>query len=132
MYDIPRQTLATLYSLQYLYLSYGGSAFDILLRDLTSSTKLENLGILGINTYVTNVTVHPLAGLPIQQLILVWLPFHAKHWMEKTAFTSFTSIHVLSTDFIALPTLGSFHSPLLNLSLVSYVENFPFVLHNTT
>ena len=41
LYDTPRQTLATMFSLQYLSLSFLGSAFDILVRDLNSLTKLE-------------------------------------------------------------------------------------------
>ena len=132
LYDIPSQTLATLYSLQYLYLSYLGSAFDILMRDLYNLTKLEDLRIVGLNSKVTNVTVHPLAGLPIQNLTLVWLPFSANHSMETTAFAPFTSIHKLFTDFLALPALGSLHSPLENLSLASWFEKFQLVLHNTT
>ena len=102
------------------------------MRDLYNLTKLEDLQIVGLNAKVTNVTVHPLVGLPIQNLTLVWQPFSANHSMETTAFAPFTSIHKLSTDFLALPALGSLHSPLENLSLVSYFEKFPFVLHNTT
>ena len=94
LYDIPSQTLATLYSLQYLYLSYLGNAFDILMQDLYNLTKLEDLLIVVLNANVTNVTVQPLAGLPIQNLIFFWLPFSVNHWMETTAFAPFTTCTV--------------------------------------
>ena len=132
LYDIPSQTLATLYSLQYPSLTYVGNAFDILMRDLNSLTKLEYLTIDGVYANVTNVTFHPLAGLPIQRLILLWLPSPAKYWIKNTAFHSFTSVRILITDFIALPALGSLHSPLQDLSLRSYSEKIPYILHNTT
>ena len=74
LYDLPSQTLATLYSLQHLSLPYLGNAFDRLVRDLTSLTKLEDLVISVIKANVTNVTFHPLAGLQIQTLILGWMP----------------------------------------------------------
>ena len=133
LYDIPSQTLATLYSLQYLSLSYVGNAFDISMRDLNSLTKLENLYIIGIHANVTNVTFHPLAGLPIQRLISIWPPSPPKLWIEKNAFDPFTSVRELGTDFLALPALGSLHSPLQYLSLFSLSEpKFPHILHNTT
>ena len=81
--NIPSQTLTTLYSLQHLYLTYKGSAFDILMRSLKSLTKLEDLRILGLETNITNATVHPLTGLPIQTLQLIWTPFVADYWIEK-------------------------------------------------
>ena len=132
LFYIPRQTLATLHSLQYLYLSYLGSAFDTVIIDLNSSTNLKVLNIVGLNTNVTNATVQPLAGLPIQDFKLVWLLIPTKYRMDKTAFAPFTSILELFTDFITLPALGSLHSPLQTLTLTSYSERVPYVLHNTT
>ena len=132
LFYIPSQTLSTLYSLQNLYLSYMSSAFDTVVSDLNSLTNLKVLNIVGLNTNVTNATVQPLTGLPIQDFKLVWLPIPTKYCMDKTAFAPFTSIQKLITDFIALPALESLHSPLQTLTLVSYTERFPYVLHNTT
>ena len=132
LYDIPRQTLTTLYSLQHLYLTYVGSKFDILMRDLYNLTKLENLKISGMNTNVTNVSFHALAGLPIQTLDLIWLPNPTGYWIDKNAFASFTSIKLLTIDFLALPALGSLQSPLQSLTMIDYLEKFPNIIHSTT
>ena len=132
LYDIPRQTLTTLYSLQHLYLTYVGSKFDILMRDLYNLTKLENLKISGMNTNVTNVSFRALAGLPIQTLDLIWLPNPTGYWMDKNAFASFTSIKLLTIDFLALPALGSLQSPIQSLTMIDYLEKFPNIMHSTT
>ena len=131
LYDIPSQTLATLYSLQYLYLTYFGSALDIIMRDLYNSTKLEELQLVGIDSPVTNTTLQPLAGLQIQKLTLLWKALSTQR-IDEAAFTPFTSIQRLITDFIALPALGSLHSPLQTLLLLSFSEKFPYILQSTT
>ena len=132
LFDIPSQTLATLYSLQHLHLSYVGSAFDIVITDLNSLTKLEYLQIFGICTDVTNSTFQPLLGLPIRTLHLVWLPLLGSIGVGKTAFSPFTAVKELLTDFKALPALGSLHSPLQRLALFASSEKFPYVIHNTS
>ena len=109
-----------------------GSALDILMRDLNSSTKLEGLWIDVIKTNVTNATVHPLAGLPLQTLQLLWVPLPTNYWIEKPVFASITSLRKLITDFLALPAWGSLNSPLQTLVLLSFLQKFPYVIHNTT
>ena len=132
--DIPSQTLATLYSLRYLHLTYTGSAFDTVMGDLYNLTKLEELWIEGLVANVTSITVHPLADLLIQSLMLVWPPLPDNQWIgiDKTAFSSFTSIRHLGIDFVALPAFRSLYSPLQILALSSLVKKFPYVIHNKT
>ena len=131
-YDIPSQTLASVYSLQYLYLTYLGSAFDTLMQDLKSLTKLADLQIISLRSYITNATFHPLAGLPIQKLYVLCVQPTTRYWVDKTAFASFTSLLRLYTDFAALPALGSLHSPLQILELQSSSGKSSYALHSTT
>ena len=72
IYDIPRWTLATLHSIEYLYIHFFYSKPDTTIDDLRGLTKLKVLDIV-VKVNVTNSTFHPLAGLPIQELRFTWV-----------------------------------------------------------
>ena len=130
MYDISSQTLVTLNSLQYLYMSYDGSTLDTVMSEFHSLTRLSILEIT-LNVNVTNTTFSSLAGLPIQTFYCVWAFLCEDCSFDKTAFAPFTSVRELFTNFEALPALESLHSPLQTLTLVS-ISKVPVILHNTT
>ena len=130
MHDIPNQTLATLNSLQYCYLSYLGNTPDTVMSEFHSLTRLRVVDIQ-FNINVTNTTFYPLAGLPMQTFHFAWLPSCKDCSFDKTAFAPITSVRKLVTNFKALHALGSLRSPLQTLGLVSWLK-YPFILHNTT
>ena len=77
---------------------------------------------------LTNATFHPLARLPIHEFHLNFMGY----FMDKNVFASFTSITELYTDFTSLRALGSLSSPLQLLFLISFTQDFPYILHNRT
>ena len=130
----PNETFAPLQSLMYLYMPYFGRALDTAVYNLHSLTRLRALNLV-VSANVTNATFEPLAGLPIQGLTCQWLhQICTDCYLDKTAFHPFTSVRTLSTDFIALPALGSFRSPLQSVGLISIKtkRSYTYVLHNTT
>ena len=132
LHDVPSQALETLHSVQHMYMNFFGSELNTVMTDFRSLADLRVLHILA-QVNVTNDTFLPLAGLPIQEFVFTWVPMCKDcNFLDKSAFDPFTSVRKLSTDFKALPALGSLRSPLQTLTLESWVKGYPNALHNTT
>ena len=131
--DIPSQTFTKLQSLQYLHMGHGGNQPDTVTSDFCSLTRLRVFDIiLVLSVNVTNAIFHPLAGLPIQDLICTWQPLCRDCYLKITTLEPFINVRDLFIDFLVLPALGSLHSPLQTLTLVTFSTRYPTVIGNKT
>ena len=135
LYDISSETFTKVQSLQYLYMEYAGNQPDTVTSDFRSLTRLTVFNIiLYLSVNVTDAIFHPLAGLPIQDFTFVWGPQPTRRfcYLNVTTLEPFTNVKELFIDFLVLPALGSLHSPLQTLALMTYSTRYPDVIGNTT